>query len=198
MPLRFPGQYFDAEAGVAYNYFRDYDQGTGRYTQADPIGLGGGRNRNLYAHANPIFNIDANGLVAFYNGSSRDVVVSGGTGVGSGHDGPSVQVVVSPGGRIDINNWGYDSHGGGPLTDVDSIDFNGDGIAEVPQGLKDHYPNGEKISGPDSNGVGVSVYDLPIGYPWMPPDSKFIYPIPDNLVNEHGAKMCVGKTATSP
>ena len=30
MPLRFPGHYFDAEAGVAYNYFRDYEQSTGR------------------------------------------------------------------------------------------------------------------------------------------------------------------------
>jgi RHS repeat-associated protein len=23
--LRFPGQYFDAETGLSYNYFRDYD-----------------------------------------------------------------------------------------------------------------------------------------------------------------------------
>ena len=29
--LRFPGQYFDVEAGLQYNYFRDYDASIGRY-----------------------------------------------------------------------------------------------------------------------------------------------------------------------
>jgi len=40
--LRFPGQYFDRETNLHYNYFRDYDSQTGRYVQADPIGLAGG------------------------------------------------------------------------------------------------------------------------------------------------------------
>ena len=39
---RFPGQYYDAESGLHYNYFRDYEPGTGRYVEADPKGLGGG------------------------------------------------------------------------------------------------------------------------------------------------------------
>ncbi len=42
--LRFPGQYFDAETGLSYNYFRDYDPSLGRYIESDPIGLGGGLN----------------------------------------------------------------------------------------------------------------------------------------------------------
>lgn len=62
MPLRYPGQYFDAEARVAYNYFRDYEQGTGRYTQADPIGLGGGWNRFVYGDSRPMSRIDPLGL----------------------------------------------------------------------------------------------------------------------------------------
>ncbi|MCK6416818.1 MAG: RHS domain-containing protein, partial [Giesbergeria sp.] len=37
--LRYPGQYFDAESGLHYNYFRSYDPRTGRYTQSDPMVL---------------------------------------------------------------------------------------------------------------------------------------------------------------
>ncbi|TQV79449.1 RHS repeat protein [Exilibacterium tricleocarpae] len=39
MPLRFPGQYFDQETGLHYNYYRDYDPTIGRYIQSDPIGI---------------------------------------------------------------------------------------------------------------------------------------------------------------
>ncbi|MBF3494924.1 RHS repeat-associated core domain-containing protein [Burkholderia pseudomallei] len=41
--LRFPGQYFDAEAGLHYNSQRDYDSATGRYWQVDPIRFKGGQ-----------------------------------------------------------------------------------------------------------------------------------------------------------
>jgi len=40
--LRFPGQYFDQETGLHYNYYRDYDPNTGRYIESDPVGLWGG------------------------------------------------------------------------------------------------------------------------------------------------------------
>jgi RHS repeat-associated protein len=40
--LRFPGQQYDAATGLHYNYFRDYEPGTGRYVESDPIGLRGG------------------------------------------------------------------------------------------------------------------------------------------------------------
>src|SRR4030095_2024108 len=44
LPLRLPGQYFDRETNLHYNYFRDYDPGIGRYAESDPIGLVAGLN----------------------------------------------------------------------------------------------------------------------------------------------------------
>jgi RHS repeat-associated protein len=60
--LRFPGQYYDEETGLHYNYFRDYDPVTGRYVQSDPIGLEGGLNPYLYVGGNPLTYIDPYGL----------------------------------------------------------------------------------------------------------------------------------------
>jgi len=52
--LRFPGQYYDIETGLHYNYFRDYDPQIGRYREGDPIGLRGGRNVYTYANDSPL------------------------------------------------------------------------------------------------------------------------------------------------
>ena len=60
-PLRYAGQYEDAESGLHYNLFRYYDPEVGRFTVQDPIGLNGGL--NLYAYApNPLGWVDPLGL----------------------------------------------------------------------------------------------------------------------------------------
>lgn len=61
--LRFPGQYFDVETGLHYNYFRDYDSKTGRYIEPDPIALAGGLNLFAYVDSSPVTKTDSTGLV---------------------------------------------------------------------------------------------------------------------------------------
>ncbi|MBB1598516.1 hypothetical protein A9977_00520 [Variovorax sp. UMC13] len=62
--LRYPGQYYDQESGLNYNYFRSYNATTGRYSQGDPIGLDGGWNRFGYVDGNPLGAVDPAGLAA--------------------------------------------------------------------------------------------------------------------------------------
>jgi RHS repeat-associated protein len=100
--LTFPGQYYDTETGLHYNWNRYYDPETGRYITYDPILMGQGRigrekncskvttfdlpsfeslikdPKNLnpfsYANNNPVSNIDSKGL---YCGSgSTDAIIN--------------------------------------------------------------------------------------------------------------------------
>jgi len=60
-PLRFQGQYFDAETGLHYNRHRYYNPDLGRYLTPDPSGLAGGINGYQYTR-NPTGWVDPLGL----------------------------------------------------------------------------------------------------------------------------------------
>jgi RHS repeat-associated protein len=60
-PPAFPGQ-SKTLADLYYNRHRDYDPTTGRYIQADPIGLEGGASPYTYADGNPVNFFDPDGL----------------------------------------------------------------------------------------------------------------------------------------
>jgi RHS repeat-associated protein len=77
-PFRFPGQYYDQETGLHYNYFRYYNPQTGRYITPDPIGLEGGINLFAYVGNNPLSYVDPMGLwfddmYQTYQGSSSSL-----------------------------------------------------------------------------------------------------------------------------
>jgi RHS repeat-associated protein len=73
--LRFPGQYFDRETSTHYNINRDYDPATGRYIEADPLGVkttnfdmttAGLNHQYTYAFNSPMQFTDPKGLWPYH------------------------------------------------------------------------------------------------------------------------------------
>ncbi|MGW2558204.1 putative T7SS-secreted protein [Streptomyces sp. NPDC001514] len=98
-PLRFPGQYFDPETGLHYNYFRHYDPETARYLTPDPLGLSPAPNPSTYV-PNPHRLTDPLGLSPCPNNMdymadnaipSGEPVTHGPTATLIGSDGPSLR-----------------------------------------------------------------------------------------------------------
>jgi RHS repeat-associated protein len=63
-PIRFQGQWQDAETGLAYNRFRYYDALTAQYVSPDPMGIIAGVRSNAYV-ARPTVLVDVYGLIAW-------------------------------------------------------------------------------------------------------------------------------------
>src|SRR5215471_10826719 len=59
--IRFQGQWWDDESGLAYNFYRYYEPATGVYMSPDPLGLDGGSRMYGYVH-NPLGWVDPLGL----------------------------------------------------------------------------------------------------------------------------------------
>ena len=66
--LRFPGQWFQLESGLHYNWHRHYDPTTGRYIQPDPLGLtalrSDGPSAYAYVGGSPLVYTDPSGEYA--------------------------------------------------------------------------------------------------------------------------------------
>ncbi|MFC0037628.1 DUF6531 domain-containing protein [Actinomadura rayongensis] len=73
-PLRFPGQYHDAESGLNYNHHRYYDPEGGNYLSADPLGLAAALNPHAYV-PNPLTWLDPLGLKGGQDGGEEKVTV---------------------------------------------------------------------------------------------------------------------------
>ena len=69
-PLRFPGQYFDPETGLHYNFHRHYDPDTARYLTPDPLGLTPADNPAAYV-PNPTTWTDPHGLSPYKDGETE-------------------------------------------------------------------------------------------------------------------------------
>ena len=140
--LRFPGQYFDQESGLHYNWYRYYDPEIGRYITSDPIGLAGGVNTYAYVAGNPVGLYDPYGLFCF----SKDAI-SGLSGFTSGFVGGLIDT-KNPFGALGygivngvLSYFAGDYVGGGYAAGAVTGAFNG---ANTPNGIS---AKGAVISG---------------------------------------------------
>ncbi|CAH0165153.1 Putative deoxyribonuclease RhsC [Pseudomonas sp. Bi123] len=104
-PLRFQGQYFDAESGLHYNRHRYYDPEVGRYLTPDPIKLAGGLNQYQYT-PNPTGWVDPLGLACLpcpgeieADGPFSEIVPGGGL---AAHEAQGGHLIAKHIGRTDL------------------------------------------------------------------------------------------------
>jgi RHS repeat-associated protein len=72
LDARFPGQWFQLETGLHYNWHRSYDPSIGRYTQPDPLGFVDGPSVYGYARGGPQNLVDKDGrAVCTYSVATR-------------------------------------------------------------------------------------------------------------------------------
>jgi len=174
--LRFPGQVFDGESGLNYNYFRDYEAATGRYVQSDPIGLLGELNTFRYAASRPNSGRDINGLKLTVTSAARPGVAvvhtniaspcASGTSGSKGKAGEKwLAAAMAAAGLATSGNQTVvppSGSSGRAITDNSFIDGNGNLIGvEVKCGPCARYTKNQKQNyGPATTGANPQFYDI--------------------------------------
>ena len=126
MDFRFPGQWFQLESGLAYNWHRHYDATTGRYMQPDPLGFADGPGVYGYVRGNPLAWVDPSGLettvVINNNGGGVYGWFAGthaGLHVGSGED----QTLYDPNGNYNCSGCERGTRGSGDTFEGSNADL---------------------------------------------------------------------------
>lgn len=188
-PLRFPGQYADAETGLHYNYFRHYDPETGRYTTPDPLGLASAPNPVTYVH-NPHTWTDplglapdcGNGDVVTVYRKQTDHPLSQRIHIGDGG-----QVTITGNGKLYLNMSGDIRH---------TTEYRGDGgqivAFDVPRAYRDAVradalPQNKVDAVPDGSAFTRQEWkQLLKEYPEIsdPTKGSDLYGIPNKLIDQ--------------
>jgi RHS repeat-associated protein len=187
-PLRFPGQYFDPETGLHYNYFRHYDPETARYLTPDPLGLAPTPNPVAYVQ-NPHVWADPLGLapkactdevVTVYR-KQTDHPLSQRV-----HIGENGEVTITGKGKLYLNMSGNIKHtveyrgDGGQIVAFDVPREYRDAIRgdALPQNKDDYIPDGDDFTRQEWK-------QLLKEYPEIsdPTKGKDLYGIPDKLLD---------------
>jgi RHS repeat-associated protein len=163
-PLRFPGQYHDAETGLDYNYNRYYDPATAAYLSPDPLGLLAGPRAYAYV-GNPMTRTDPLGLCPSDPDRGAPAYITDSNGVTS----------VRPPGRPD-NDLVFSGHGAIAAGDT--------GMTTVPEGttLNMYSPHNTTIS--DALGNKIETGNPAAMYTFKPGDQ-----VPDYLLFPPGAPL---------
>ena len=94
---RFPGQWFQSESGLHQNWMRDYDPTTGRYLQADPLGLVDGASVYGYVRQNPVRWTDLTGENPLALVPAIIEFIFGGAAIGGGSANATGVVIIGGG-----------------------------------------------------------------------------------------------------
>ena len=164
--LRFPGQLYDPQSQLSYNYYRDYNPRTGRYIESDPIGLGGGINTYGYVGGNPLLRVDPEGKNA--------LVI---TGLGLLAVGAIIYTMPHP--------HGDGATGGESLGSLSGADAGSSSATNPLAGLVDKVKEACKTDDPPRCYLQNEVY-------WGGPEKSCIYKQPGSVftIRQYAGKPC--------